>query len=270
MTKRLICLALSLLMVLVVLTSCGDKGDAIDSTVDKASRFTSTMNFWLITESPEIAKVSELMYTTGFNAEIDYDHLKGEDLEKYAEQYLKVAIKALEKNAEYEVDNDEVKINGDKVNARVIEVTIDGDTLAAIVKAIGEELESDKKFRSFIINNMKEYEDILQENGIIEEDIDELYDEFVEELLDSVDDVEDIDTEIIITIATPKFTSKLMKLSLDVKEGKSKDNLFVLDLGKKGIKKTDHITLEIAEEVTFEYKIKNNFRGFGDRHAGAF
>ncbi len=84
MTKRLICLVLSLLMVLAVLTSCGEKGDAIDSTVDKASRFTSTMNFWLITESPEIAKVSELMYTQGFDAEIDYEHLKGDDLEKYA------------------------------------------------------------------------------------------------------------------------------------------------------------------------------------------
>ena len=100
MTKRLICLALSLLMVLAVLTSCGDKGDAIDSTVDKASRFTSTMNFWLITESPEIAKVSELMYTTGFNAEIDYDHLKGEDLEKYAaEKAIYDSLTASEKAA---------------------------------------------------------------------------------------------------------------------------------------------------------------------------
>ncbi len=100
MTKRLICLVLSLLMVLAVLTSCGDKGDAIDSTVDKASRFTSTMNFWLITESPEIAKISELMYTQGFNTEIDYEHLKGDDIEKYAaEKAIYDTLTASEKAA---------------------------------------------------------------------------------------------------------------------------------------------------------------------------
>lgn len=84
MTKRLICLVLCVLMVLAAFTSCAKEDDAIDSTVDKASRFTSTLNFWLITESPEIAKVSELMYN-GFNAEVDYAHLKPEEQTKYAE-----------------------------------------------------------------------------------------------------------------------------------------------------------------------------------------
>ncbi len=99
MAKRLICLVLCLLMVLAVFTSCGNKGDAIDSTVDKASRFTSTMNLWLVTESPEIAKASEMIYG-GFNAEIDYEHLRGEDVEKYADaKAVYDALTADEQNA---------------------------------------------------------------------------------------------------------------------------------------------------------------------------
>ena len=86
-------------MVVAAFTSCGNKGDAIDSTVDKASRYTSTMNVWLVTESPEIAKASEMIYG-GFNAEIDYEHLKGEDVEKYADaKAIYDALSADEKTA---------------------------------------------------------------------------------------------------------------------------------------------------------------------------
>ena len=86
MAKRLICLVLALLMMAVAFTSCSGGGDAIQETVDSASRYTTTLNFWLITESPEIAKVSELMYE-GFNAEVDYEHfedLTDADKEKHA------------------------------------------------------------------------------------------------------------------------------------------------------------------------------------------
>lgn len=86
MAKKLLCLVLSLLMVLAVLTSCSNSDDAIEDTVGEASRYTTTLNFWLITESRAIAKVSELMYD-GFNGHVDYEHyseLSEADQEKYA------------------------------------------------------------------------------------------------------------------------------------------------------------------------------------------
>ena len=86
MAKKILCLVLSLLMVLAVLTSCSGSGDAIDNTVNEASRYTTTLNFWLITESRAIATVSELMYD-GFNGHVDYEHfdeLSEADQEKYA------------------------------------------------------------------------------------------------------------------------------------------------------------------------------------------
>ena len=61
MTKRLISLILAVLMLLVVFTSCGDDGDAIDNTVNEASRYTSSINMWLITESKDVEKASQML-----------------------------------------------------------------------------------------------------------------------------------------------------------------------------------------------------------------
>ncbi len=87
MTKKLVCLVLALLMVLAVLTSCGKDGDAAEDTMNEASRYTTTLNIWMITESEAIAKVSELMWQ-GFNAEVDYakfDELSEKDRETHAQ-----------------------------------------------------------------------------------------------------------------------------------------------------------------------------------------
>ena len=61
MTKRLISLMLAVLMMLAVFTSCADNGDAVENTVDEASRYTSTINMWLITESADVQKASEYL-----------------------------------------------------------------------------------------------------------------------------------------------------------------------------------------------------------------
>ena len=50
MTKRLIALALAALMLAVLLTSCSSGGDAISETVNEASRFTASLNLWIIAE----------------------------------------------------------------------------------------------------------------------------------------------------------------------------------------------------------------------------
>ncbi len=50
MLKRLMALVLVVLMLAVVFTSCADDGDAIKETTDEASRYTTTLNLWLIAE----------------------------------------------------------------------------------------------------------------------------------------------------------------------------------------------------------------------------
>ena len=76
MTKRLISLMLAVLMLAFALTSCGSDEDALENTVDDASRYTSTINLWVITESKLVQRASELLYA-------------GNDPDKYPEEPAK-------------------------------------------------------------------------------------------------------------------------------------------------------------------------------------
>ncbi len=76
MTKRLISLMLGVLMLAFVFVSCGNDGNAIDNAVNDASRYTSTINMWVITESALVERASELL-------------LKGNDPDKYPEEVYK-------------------------------------------------------------------------------------------------------------------------------------------------------------------------------------
>lgn len=60
MLKKLVCLALALLMVLPLLVAC-DQGDAMDNINEEASQYTTTLNMWLITESQLVADAGKLV-----------------------------------------------------------------------------------------------------------------------------------------------------------------------------------------------------------------
>ncbi len=49
MMKKLICLVLCLLMVVPMLASCADDGDAMENVTNEASRYTTTLNMWVMT-----------------------------------------------------------------------------------------------------------------------------------------------------------------------------------------------------------------------------
>ena len=59
MMKKIICLVLALLMVVMAFASCSDDQDAKDAINDEASRTTTTLNLWTITESELVAELSE-------------------------------------------------------------------------------------------------------------------------------------------------------------------------------------------------------------------
>ena len=191
----------------------------------------------------------------------DYDNGKDKDLikdlEKYIEKYLDVAVKAFKDNADFETENDTVKVNGEKINARVVEVTIDGKTIAAIADALSDELKEDDKLRDLVDEYLKPYKDVLKEEGIIEKSTKELYNDVVKGLADYADEVKKQDGDVIVSIVTPKMSSELVQLSVTLKEGKEKTELFTLNIGKGGIKKTDCISIEM-DGVKVEYQIKDN------------
>lgn len=60
MTKKIFCLVLAVLFVLPLFAACSKDEDSIAKTTDEASRYTTTLNMWVITESELIASVSDL------------------------------------------------------------------------------------------------------------------------------------------------------------------------------------------------------------------
>ncbi len=186
------------------------------------------------------------------------------DLEKYIKKYMKTVVLAIEKNADYDVDDGRVKIGGEKVDARIIEVTIDADAIVGILEAVYDELKDDDKLRDTVVEYLEDYEDMLRESGAIaeDEDVKDFYKDLIRdfgEFIDYMDDsADDSEGSFIFEVVTPKMSSKLMQISVINDNGEDKNTLFTLDIGEKGIKKSEQISLIFTDHVTYTYKIKEN------------
>ena len=183
-----------------------------------------------------------------------------DDLAELCRSVTKDVYKIVYENAEIEKENDKVRINGDKVSARVITFTIDQKAMANIVEQLYEYLEDNDDIVSFI---EKYEEDIVSYvgkyvfGGDFDESLVELYEDFIDEFGDNVDDIcDEIKEEkfkLTVELVTPKMSSDLLKLTVKY----DKEELFCLELGAKGIKKTDEIVLT-ADGTEISYKIKKN------------
>ena len=225
-------------------------------------------------EMAEAFEDSELIEMIGMPTEAEdailevleaYDNKMGDDLrkdiEKYTEKYLKVVIKAIEDNAKYESEGDEVKVGGERINARVITITIDAEAAAAIAEDIYDELKDDKNLRKTVIEYANEFEASLVAAGVIGEDEDfgDVYDEFIDELGDNIDSMdEDDDGEVVIEIVTPKLSSKMLKLSVINKYDGGKSTLLTIDVGEEGMKDSQRIAVSRGSSTSIIYEIEEN------------
>jgi hypothetical protein len=225
-------------------------------------------------EMAEAFEDSELIEMIGMPTEAEdavlevleaYDNKMGDDLrkdiEKYTEKYLKVVIKAIEDNAKYESEGDEVKVGGERINARVITITIDAEAAAAIAEDIYDELKDDKNLRKTVIEYANEFETSLVAAGVIGEDEDfgDVYDEFIDELGDNIDSMdEDDDGEVVIEIVTPKLSSKMLKLSVINKYDGGKSTLLTIDVGEEGMKDSQRIAVSRGSSTSIIYEIEEN------------
>ncbi len=160
MTKRLVCLVLALLMVLAVLTSCSKDGDAAEETMNEASRYTTTLNVWLITESDEIATASELLYS-GVNPENPTE----EDEEKI-DALSAVEKKALEQLVQ--VNKAINKITKSKYKTQLKFRYLTEDTYYAAVEKAYTDREAAKKAGTLEKPAISADETVLNEYGIPE------------------------------------------------------------------------------------------------------
>jgi len=197
---------------------------------------------------------------------LDDDVLKDleKDLTKVTERYAKVVIKSIEKHAEYESEKDDVKVSGKRIDARVITVEIDDKDLVKIMEDIVKELENDKELKKTIEKYSDYFEDALISAGALEDgkDLVDYYDELVEQLSEAVEEMDDTipeDSGMIMELVTPNLSAKLLKLSVyGMTDGKKGDKIVGLDVGEKGIKKTDTIEIEVGESTSYTFEISEN------------
>ena len=196
-----------------------------------------------------IAKVLE-QYDKG----VDKDLQK--DMTKYMEKYLRVAIEALEENAEYEAETDKVRLAGERFEARVVTVKISAETVVAVFEELYDELYDDSRLRKTLIGYTEDYEEYFEDQGI---DVEEMYDEALEEMGDAIDEMDpDEDAGFILRVVTPKMSSKLLGISAEAWEEDDKTELFSLEFGSDGPAKSQLISLEIEGYTTIEYEITSD------------
>ena len=178
------------------------------------------------------------------------------EAQKIAEKLYKKMWKIACDNFEFESENEEIKVGGSKEKVRVITIIIEGDALAEAISEFYDYLCEDKSIPKFL----DKYEDALAFTFTDTDDktIGELYEEYIDTLGERIDDICDTvakayRNDIIIKVATPKSSKKLVKLEVEA----NGNNVFTLDLGMKGIRKTDKITLDIKGEK-FTYQVKEN------------
>ncbi len=178
MIKKIICLALGLLMVLSLLTSCGKDEDTIGSIIDDASRSTTSLNMWVITESPLVSAASEKL-ANGWNPDdlsdeqqAEFDswsmeerealtqvHAIGKAINKITKQKFKtqLTVKYVTEDAYYE-----------KVEKAFADHKIAIEEAKAAAKAEREEMKNNGILNDNEEEEKVENEVILNEHGIPE------------------------------------------------------------------------------------------------------
>lgn len=179
------------------------------------------------------------------------------DAKALIESVQKDLLMIVMKNARITSEKTSHRVGGEKTNVRLIRIKVDADAAQDIVNAVYDYLCDSDDIRDFI----NKYDDTLLEALTLDDDYDSLedaYDELLESFEDEMDDLCDaIDKyfkTLKITLVTPKMSAKLLQLEVEY----DKETLFLLDCGKKGIKKTDAITLEVSDtKLTYDVE-KNN------------
>lgn len=187
------------------------------------------------------------------------------DAEKVLEELEKEAIKAMKKNFEFISENEEVRIDGNREKVRVVSIIIDGEDLSAAIEDYYDFLANDDSMIEFLETYEDEialitdtlYDGMLEEGKSLAEMYEDALDEFGDNLDDICDDIEESmdDEELIVKVITPRNSHNLVKLEVEA----AGEEIFALEIGMDGVKKTDKITVTVAKEK-YVYEVEENSR----------
>ena len=183
-----------------------------------------------------------------------------DDAEKLIKTLVKDLFKIVLDNAEIESESASTRIGGKKTDVRMVTITIDDEAVEGIIKDAYDYLLESKDIEKFLEKHEDALAPLLAE-VYDDEKYDSLSEAYYGMLEEAEDDVEDMcDSisdgfeDITLEIATPKLTTKLLKLELKV----GKESIFTLDCGKDGIKDSDKVTLQVGDDIKVTYEVKES------------
>ncbi len=188
--------------------------------------------------------------------------------EKIVKRYLKEAISIIQENLEFEEESKKIDVNGERVEARVITITVTAQNFVNILDDIYDYAVEDDDLRNFVVWVADTYEEQLSQAGVITDDIniENVYYELMNELSEEIDDMDTraqtMESSLTFQIATKKNSTQLMKFSLCDSSGDTPLQVLSLEIGEKGIKNTDKITvienMPLVAQKQSIYEIKEN------------
>ena len=225
------------------------QGEAADALED--SIFNPTAN-------TEYALPQEIYDVLHYSLELYDDPKETKELQKDAEailkKYGKELWKAICEYAEFESENDKVRVGGERVSSRVITITMTPDSLADILEHMYEYAEDDDDLRDLIekVAEMIPEGDLTEDISVdnLLEAYDSLFEgETADQVEASLDMLREGSGELKIKITTPTASSTLRKLAI-VLDG---ETLISVDVGKDGVKKSNCITVKAGlTELSYE------------------
>ncbi len=214
------------------------------------------------------------------------------DAEKLFERYTKLFFKSLNKNAEFDKTNEELMINGESINARVIEIRVNVECIVKIANELYEELKKDekveeliKKYAALVEQYVKDtsLEDMLTEdNESFVNKVLEVYKDTLDKAEDFIDNLEnelelrldegnDLDGEFVIELATKRSSPTLLAMSVSAKDDEEKTELMKLEIGKDGIAKTDSFSLVLMEgEAKIKFEVDEDSKNAYEAELSVF
>ncbi len=184
------------------------------------------------------------------------------DAKGVSEEFFTEVWEIFCENFSFESGNDEIRLGGEKAEARIIHIEITGNAMANFLEDVLVLLEEEKFLDEFIDKYEENLTELLKTLGIdnygsLREAYEDFLKEFAEEVRIFQKNHKESFESITIKIATPKRSSDLLLLRID----QGSKTLFSLDCGKEGIAESNRIALEICGE-SFVYEIEKNDEDF--------
>lgn len=185
------------------------------------------------------------------------------DLGDISYDYMAFFIQTVESYAKYEATNENIEVGYGYTDARVISVSFDTDALTKIIDEILNKAENDQKLRDFALEYGFYTESFIESLGVpLGATVEESFDNLIEALgIRCEDFLEDMDGKtLLLELATPKFSSKLLKLTVSAVREDKKHILFGIDAGESGIRDSNFIQVRV-NNIVFGYEIQENSDG---------